>query len=74
MTTDAAAPAPATGLKAKATEVGTALYLKAPPKVQTAILNGVVKVQPVMAKVQPHAKKLAVGGAGLLAVRKLRRR
>lgn len=68
----------ATGLqatvKAKATEVGTALYLKAPPKAQTAILNGVVAVQPVVNSVKPHATKLLGAGAGLLALRRFRRR
>jgi hypothetical protein len=65
---------PPTGLKAKANEVGMALYLKAPPKAQTAILNGVVKVQPLVGKAKPHAKKLLGAGAGLLALRKVRKR
>ncbi len=69
MTADATPPA--TGLKAKATEVGTALYLKAPPKAQTAILNGVVKAQPVVAKAKPHVAKALGAGAGLVALRKL---
>jgi hypothetical protein len=69
MTADA--PLPPTGLKAKANEVGTALYLKAPPKAQTAILNGVVKAQPVVAKVKPHLTKVLGIGAGLLALRKV---
>lgn len=71
-------PPAATGLqasvKAKATEVGTALYLKAPPKAQTAILNGVGAVQPVVNAVKPHATKLVGAGAGLLALRRFRRR
>ena len=69
MTNDATPPP--TGLKAKATEVGTALYLKAPPKAQTAILNGVVKAQPVVDKVKPHLKQALGVGAGILAMRKL---
>jgi hypothetical protein len=69
MTADATPPA--TGLKAKANEVGTALYLKAPPKAQTAILNGVVKAQPVVVKVKPHVTKVLGAGAGVLALRKV---
>ncbi|MFN2537337.1 MAG: hypothetical protein ABR549_04190 [Mycobacteriales bacterium] len=65
---------PATGLKAKANEVGMGLYLKAPPKAQTAILNGVLKAQPVVAKVKPHVTKALVAGAGVLALRKVVRR
>lgn len=73
--TPAAAPAPApTGLKAKATELGTKAYLAAPPKAQTAILNGVVKAQPVVAKVKPHQKRILAALAGLLVLRKVRRR
>lgn len=71
MTADATPPQ--TGLKAKATEVGTALYLKAPPKAQTAILNGVVKAQPIVDKVKPHATKLLGAAAGLLALRRVRK-
>ncbi|MCW2545336.1 MAG: hypothetical protein JWM40_2888 [Frankiales bacterium] len=69
MTNDAVPPP--TGLKAKVNEVGTALYLKAPPKAQTAILNGVVKAQPVVGRVKPHVKKVLGVGVGILALRKL---
>lgn len=67
MTADASLPP--TGLKAKANEVGLALYLKAPPKAQTAILNGIVKAQPVVSRVKPHVLKVVGAGAGLLALR-----
>lgn len=68
------APAPPTGLKAKATELGTKAYLAAPPKAQTAILNGVAKAQPLVAKVKPHQKRVLAGLAGLLVLRKVRGR
>lgn len=70
----AAPPAPApTGLKAKANDVAMKAYLKAPPKAQTAILNGVVKAQPVAARAKRFAKP-AAAAAGLLLLRRLRRR
>jgi len=68
-------PAPAaTGLKAKVTDLGTKAYLAAPPKAQTAILNGVLKAQPVAAKVKPHQKRIVAALAGLLVLRRVRRR
>lgn len=73
MTSDTAAP-PATGLKAKANELGMKAYLAAPPKAQTAMLNGFVKAQPVVAKVKPHGKKVLGALLGLVAVRKVRSR
>jgi hypothetical protein len=66
-------PAPS-GLKAKVNEVGLSLYMKAPPKAQTAILNGFVKAQPVIAKVQPHTKRIITGGLALQVLRKVRSR
>jgi hypothetical protein len=63
-----------TGLKAKANEVGMKAYMMAPPPAQEALLQGFTKAQPVIAKVSPHAKKIAVGGVGLLLVRKVRHR
>lgn len=69
MTADATPPA--TGLQAKATEVGTALFLKASPKAQTAILNGVGKAQPVVDAVKPHLTRVLGVGGGLLALRKV---
>ena len=68
------AAAQPTGLKAKAGEVGLKVYLKAPPKAQNAMLQGFLKTQPVVAKVSPHARKIAGGVAGVLVVRRLRRR
>jgi hypothetical protein len=75
-TPEATAPAPAaaSGLKAKATDLGTQAFMKAPPKAQNAILLGIGAVQPVAKVVTPHAKKLAVGAVSLLALRKLRHR
>lgn len=73
MTTETAAP-PATGVKAKANELGMKAYLAAPPKAQTAMLNGFLKAQPVVAKVKPHGKKLVGALVGLVAVRKVRGR
>lgn len=72
--TPAVVPPPATGLKAKANELGMQAYLKAPKPAQDAMLKGFLAAQPVVAKVQPHAKKLVGGGLGLLALRRLRRR
>lgn len=72
-TTPAASGLQAT-VMAKATEAGTALYLKAPPRAQTAILNGVVAVQPVVNALKPHATQLLGAGAGLLALRRFRGR
>jgi hypothetical protein len=65
---------PATGLKAKANEVGLKVYLAAPPKAQNAMLQGFMKAQPVAAKVAPHGKKILAGGVGLLVLRKVRHR
>ena len=65
---------PATGLKAKATDVATKAYLKAPPKAQTAILNGYVKAQPAVAKVSRFAKPALVGTSALFVLRKVRGR
>jgi hypothetical protein len=48
-------------------------YLAAPPKAQTALLNGYLKAAPVVAKVRPHAKKVLGAALGLVVVRKLRR-
>jgi hypothetical protein len=73
-------PAPAAdsapgGLKAKASEVGLKLYLKAPPKAQEAMLTGFTKAQPVAAKAGRYKKQLLVGaGAALVALRLRRRR
>lgn len=74
--TDSVAPATTTpsGLKAKAADIGMQAYLKAPPPVQNAMLQGYTKAQPVVAKVSPHAKKLLGGGLALVVVRKLRHR
>ena len=63
----------AAGLKAKANEVGMKAYLAAPPKAQTALLNGYLKAAPVVAKVRPHTKKVLGAALGLVVVRKLRR-
>jgi hypothetical protein len=68
------APAPATGLKAKANEVGLQLFMKAPPKAQNAILQGYTKAAPVAAKVKPLAKPLLAGAGAILAIRKVRHR
>jgi hypothetical protein len=65
---------PATGLKAKANELGMKAYLAAPPKAQTAMLNGFMRAQPVVAKVKPHSTKLIGGLVGLVALRKVRHR
>lgn len=70
--TETAAP-PATGLKAKANELCMKAYLAAPPKAQTALLNGFLKAQPLVAKVKPHSTKLLGGAVGLVALRKVRR-
>jgi hypothetical protein len=68
--TDSTAPAAApTGLKAKAGDLGLRLYLKSPPPAQNAMLQGFLKAQPVIAKVAPHAKKIAGGGLGLVVLR-----
>lgn len=63
-----------TGLKAKASDVGLKVYLKAPPPAQNAMLQGFTKAQPVVTKVSPHAKKILGGGLGVLFLRKLHRR
>ncbi len=62
------------GISAKLTEVGTAAFMKAPQPAQNALLVGIGKAQPVVAKVQPYAKQALAGGLGLLAVLKLRGR
>jgi hypothetical protein len=76
--TEPAAPATAApepgGLKAKANALGLALYLKAPPKAQNAILQGVVKAQPVLAKAKPYRNRALAAAGTLLVVRKVRRR
>lgn len=77
--TDSTAPAAAaaakpTGLKAKASDVGLKVYLKAPPPAQNAMLQGFTKAQPVVAKVSPHASKILGGGLAVLLLRKLRHR
>jgi hypothetical protein len=72
--TPAATPPPGNPIKAKVGEVVMKAYLAAPPKAQTAMLNGYLKAQPVVAKVTPHQKQLLSGVLGLLAVRKLRRK
>lgn len=71
--TDSTAPAP-TGLQAKANELGLKLYLKSPPPVQNAMLQGFTKAQPVIAKVTPHAKQILGGGVGVVVLRRLRNR
>jgi hypothetical protein len=63
-----------TGLKAKASDIGLKVYLKAPPPAQNAMLQGFMKAQPVVAKVSPHRKKILGGAVGVLLLRKLRRR
>lgn len=67
-------PAKHTGLKAKAGEVGLKAYMKAPPRLQNAMLQGYTKAQPVVAKVSPHTKKVLGGGLAILVLRKLRKR
>ena len=74
MTVENAAPAPPTGIKAKANEVGLALFMKAPPKTQNAILQGYTKAQPVVEKAKPFAKPVLAGAGALLALRKVRHR
>jgi hypothetical protein len=69
-----AAPAQPSGIKAKANEVGLALFMKAPPKAQNAILQGYTKAQPVVEKAKPLAKPLLVGAGALIALRKVRHR
>lgn len=73
-TTDSAPHGLRASVKDKATELGTAVYLKAPPKAQTAILHAVGAAQPVVTAVKPHATKLLGAGAGLLALRRFRGR
>ncbi|MCU1592857.1 MAG: hypothetical protein JWO12_249 [Frankiales bacterium] len=73
MTAPSAAPAP-TGLKAKASAVGLKVYLASPPKAQTAMLNGFMKAQPVVAKARPHGQKILAGTGTLLVLRKLKNR
>ena len=74
--TDSVAPLTTTpsGLKAKAADVGLKAYMKAPPPVQNAMLQGYTKAQPVVAKVSPHAKKIVGGSLAIVLVRKLRHR
>lgn len=73
--TDGTPPAPApTGLKAQANDLGLKLYLKSPPPAQNAMLKGFLKAQPVIAKVKPHAKKIAGGAVGIVLLRKLKNR
>ena len=67
------APAP-TGLKKKAGDAGLKLYLAAPPMAQTAMLNGFMKAQPVVAKAKPHASKLLAGTGAALVLRRLKSR
>ncbi len=78
MTTDENPSSQPSGLQAqavnKATEIGTALFMKAPQPAQNALLVGIGKAQPVVSKVQPQAKKLLAGGLGLLMLKKLRGR
>ena len=73
-TAESTAPPQPTGLKAKANEVGLALFMKAPPKAQNAILQGYTKAQPAIEKAKPLAKPVLAGTAALLALRKVRRR
>lgn len=68
-----AAPAP-TGLKKKAGDVGLKLYLASPPKAQTAMLNGFMKAQPVLAKAAPYKTKILAGTGAALVLRRLKRR
>lgn len=72
--TDTAAPAQPTGLKAKAGEVGLKVYMKSPPPVQNAMIQGYTKAQPAVAKVSPHMKKILGGGLAFLVLRKLKHR
>jgi hypothetical protein len=74
MTVENAAPAQPSGIKAKANEVGLALFMKAPPKAQNAILQGYTKAQPVVEKAKPFAKPVLAGAGALLALRKVRHR
>ena len=67
------APAP-DGLKAKAMQVGLKAYMAAPEPVQKATIKVVMKVHPVVAKAQPHAKKILAGTGALLVLRKLTRK
>ncbi len=71
--TDGTAPA-GSGLQAKANDLGLKLYLKSPPPVQNAMLQGFEKAQPVIAKVTPHAKQILSGGLGLEVLRRLKNR
>ena len=73
MTSETTTPKPS-GLKAKASDVGLKVYLKAPPPAQDAMLKGFTKAQPVVAKLSPHAKKILGGGAAVVLLRKLRHR
>lgn len=61
------------GLKAKATELGTKAFMAAPPPAQNAILNGIGKAQPVVTKVQPYAKQIVGGVLGLAVLKRLRK-
>ena len=60
------------GLKAKATELGTKAFMAAPPPAQNAILNGIGKAQPVVAKAKPYGKQIVGGVLGLALLKKLR--
>ncbi len=62
-----------TGVKAKATELGTKAFLAAPPPAQNAILNGIGKAQPVVAKIKPYGKQIAGGVLGLALIKRLRK-
>jgi len=64
---------PNSGLKAKATEIGTKAFMAAPPPAQNAILNGIGKAQPVVSKVQPYAKQIVGGVLGIALLKKLRK-
>lgn len=72
--TDTNPPAKPTGVKAKANDAVMKAYLKAPPKAQTVMLNGFLKVHPYLGKLKPHAKKIVGGGVGVLALKRIRKR
>ena len=61
------------GLRAKATELGTKAFMAAPPPAQNAILNGIGKAQPVVTKVQPYTKQIVGGVLGLAVLKRLRK-
>ena len=60
-------------VQAKANELGTKAFMAAPPQAQNAILNGIGKAQPVVARVQPYAKQILGGVVGLALLRKIRK-